>query len=45
MLCVQEQRKNLYLFSEQGRTTQKGNLLTATDEIVEVSYNYDGEFN
>lgn len=38
-------KKNLYLFSEQGRTTQKGNLLTATDEIVEVSYNYDGEFN
>ena len=37
-------KKNLYLFSEQGRTTQKGNLLTATDEIVEVSYNYDEEY-
>lgn len=37
-------KKNLYLFSEQGRKTQKGNLLTATDEIVEILYNYDEEF-
>ena len=36
-------KKNLYLFSEQGRTTQNGNLLSATDEIVEISYNYDRE--
>ena len=36
-------KKSLYLFSEQGRTTQNGNLLSATDEIVEILYNYDRE--
>jgi hypothetical protein len=36
-------KKNLYLFSEQGRTTRKGYSLTATDELMAVSYNYDGD--
>lgn len=31
-------KKNLYLFSEQGRTTRRGELLTPTDELVS-SYN------
>lgn len=34
-------KKNLYLFSEQGRTTRTGNLLTPTDEIVSLNYRYD----
>lgn len=34
-------KKNLFLFSEQGRTTQKGALLLSTDEILEIDYEYD----
>lgn len=34
-------KKKLYLFSEQGRTTKKGALLTSTDEIVAIDYKYD----
>lgn len=34
-------KKNLYLFSEQGRTTKNGNPLSATDEIVLVNCEYD----
>lgn len=34
-------KQNLYLFSEQGRTTQKGAPLTSTDEIVAIDYKYD----
>lgn len=34
-------KKNLYLFSEQGRTTKKGMFLKSTDEIVEFDYEYD----
>ena len=34
-------KKNLFLFSEQGRTTQKGAPLLSTDEILEIDYEYD----
>ena len=34
-------KKNLFLFSEQGRTTQKGAPLVSTDEILEIDYEYD----
>lgn len=34
-------KKNLYLFSEQGRTTKKGISLTSTDEIASIDYKYD----
>lgn len=34
-------KKNLFLFSEQGRTTQKGAPLLSTDEILEIEYEYD----
>ena len=34
-------KKNLFLFSEQGRTTKKGIPLTSTDEIVSIDYRYD----
>lgn len=34
-------KKNLYLFSEQGRTTQRGAPLLSTDEIVAIDYKYD----
>lgn len=34
-------KKNLYLFSEQGRVTQKGAPLTPTEEIVSIDYEYD----
>ena len=34
-------KNNLYLFSEQGRTTQKGVPLLSTDEILAIDYEYD----
>lgn len=34
-------KKNLYLFSEQGRVTQRGTSLTPTEEIVSIDYEYD----
>ena len=34
-------KKNLYLFSEQGRVTQRGASLTPTEEIVSIYYEYD----
>lgn len=34
-------KKNPFLFSEQGRTTQKGAPLLSTDEILEIDYEYD----
>ncbi len=35
-------KKNLYLFSEQGRVTQRGTPLTPTEEIVSIDYDeYD----
>ena len=34
-------KENLYLFSEQGRTTQRGAPLLSTDEIVAIDYEYD----
>ena len=34
-------KKNLYLFSEQGRVTQRGTPLTPTEEIVSIDYEYD----
>ncbi len=40
VLCSRA-KKNLYLFSETGRHTQKGNLLTATDELKQYYYQYD----
>ena len=33
-------KENLYLISETGRTTQKGALYTATDEVVNVEWDY-----
>ena len=35
-------KKNLYLFSEQGRTTRTGMPLEPTDEIISINYQYDG---
>ena len=35
-------KKNLYLFSEQGRTTRTGTPLAPTDEIASINYEYDG---
>lgn len=34
-------KENLYLFSEQGRTTKRGEPLLPTDEIVAIDYEYD----
>lgn len=34
-------KKNLYLFSEQGRTTAKGNPLTSTDEMIAIEFEFD----
>lgn len=34
-------KENLYLFSEQGRTTRRGAPLLPTDEIVAIDYEYD----
>ncbi len=34
-------KNNLYLFSEQGRTTQRGVPLLSTDEILAIDYEYD----
>ena len=34
-------KKNLYLFSEQGRTTKKGKPLTSTDEMVAIEFEFD----
>ncbi|RRC92410.1 ATP-dependent helicase [Erysipelotrichaceae bacterium OH741_COT-311] len=34
-------KKNLYLFSEQGRTTTKGELLTSTDEMHAIEFEFD----
>ncbi len=34
-------KENLYLFSEQGRTTQRGAPLISTAEIVAIDYEYD----
>lgn len=34
-------KRNLFLFSEIGRTTRKGNSLTATDELANYCYKYD----
>lgn len=34
-------KENLYLFSEQGRTTQRGAPLLSTDEILAIDYEYD----
>ncbi len=34
-------KKNLYLFSEQGRVTQRGAPLTPTEEVVSIDYEYD----
>ena len=34
-------KKNLFLFSEQGRTTQRGFPLLSTDEILAIDYEYD----
>lgn len=34
-------KENLYLFSEQGRTAQKGAPLLPTDEILAIDYEYD----
>lgn len=34
-------KKNLYLFSEQGRITQRGAPLLPTDEILAINYEYD----
>ena len=37
-------KNNLYLFSEQGRTTQRGVPLLSTDEILAIDYGYDSLF-
>ena len=37
-------KKNLFLFSEQGRTTQRGFPLLSTDEILAIDYEYDSLF-
>mgnify|MGYP000234806684 CR=1 FL=1 len=34
-------KKNLYLFSERGRTTNKGYEYVMTDELRAVSFKYD----
>ena len=34
-------KKNLYLFSEQGRTTTKGKPLTSTDEMIAIEFEFD----
>lgn len=34
-------KKNLYLFSEQGRITPKGYPLTSTDEMIAISVEFD----
>ena len=40
VLCSRA-KKNLYLFSETGRYTNKGYPLTPTDELIEYFYQYD----
>ena len=42
LLYVLESRakENLYLISETGRTTQRESLYTATDEVVNVEWDY-----
>lgn len=40
VMCSRAQ-KNLYLFSECGRTTKKGTPLEITDELRECSFEYD----
>lgn len=40
VLCSRA-KKNLYLFSEKGRTTQKGSALTPTDEVAKCCFAYD----
>lgn len=40
VLCSRA-KTSLYLFSETGRTTQKGFPLTPTDELYAVNYDYD----
>lgn len=40
VLCSRAKKK-LFLFSEKGRYTSKGNEYTPTDELISVSYNYD----
>lgn len=34
-------KKNLYLFSEQGRTTANGVPLTSTNEMVAIEFEFD----
>ena len=34
-------KKNIYLFSEQGRVTQSGKSLTPTNELLSIDYSYD----
>ncbi len=34
-------KKKLYLFSEKGRTTKKGDALSPTNEIIQVDFAYD----
>ena len=40
VLCSRAKR-NLYLFSENGRRTKSGYPLTATDEMKQYHYQYD----
>lgn len=40
VLCSRA-KKNIYLFSERGRTTKKGHPLTATDELSQCCFVYD----
>lgn len=44
VLCSRA-KKNLYLFSEKGRTTKKGTPLKPTDELCRFSYSYDTIFD
>jgi DNA helicase-2/ATP-dependent DNA helicase PcrA len=40
VLCSRA-KKNIYLFSERGRTTRSGNLLHSTDELAQCCFTYD----
>ena len=40
VLCSRA-KVNLYLYSEIGRKTQRGNAYTATDELYCLKYDYD----
>ncbi len=40
VLCSRA-KENIYLFSEQGRTTRRGYGYSATDELASVKFNYD----